>query len=96
MERFVDHLRLIDKNDKNYIGEIVKITEKIAEIFLSDEITKKNKISLEDSLEFTNMVHALAEMPKSEGMSYHKIRIKNALASLSETFIDWSISYQVS
>jgi phosphate uptake regulator len=91
LERFVDHMRLVERTDNKYLYNIQKIIDQLTHIFLSDDITK-NKIRLDAAILFASTVTKLNEIKLVDRKSYDKKRVNKALLSMSEIILDWAIT----
>jgi phosphate uptake regulator len=96
LERTVDHIIKLEKNDNHFIRKIEEII-----VFLKDNIEKldfkKNKglFDYNIAIEFAKKVKSIGNISKSDKKLYDKRRIKGLLNKISEIVIDWSITNHI-
>ncbi|MGM5482359.1 MAG: PhoU domain-containing protein [Nanobdellota archaeon] len=89
LERMVDHLIKLKKEDLGFIKQVGEVIQKLKEDIEAVDIKKKeDKLEYNDSILFLKKVKKLKHKEKE----YNKRRIKSLLLNISEVLLDWSIT----
>lgn len=94
LERMVDHLILIDEKEKNFLNTIHELMESLKDI-IEIAIDPKNKLGHEDTIKFVRKIFKAREEEIKDIQSYHRIRVKHYLGSISEVLMDWAITNEI-
>lgn len=93
LERMVDHLIRLKKEDINYTKQVEDIIQKLKEDIESLDLNKKS-----GRFDYTSGIQFLKKVKKlkyKESREYDKRRIKSLLLNVSEVMLDWSITNAV-
>ncbi|MGM5485065.1 MAG: PhoU domain-containing protein [Nanobdellota archaeon] len=88
LERLVDHLKEIPSSEEKYMDKTEKVIGHLDSLF-------GKKFDYDDVLEYTKKVNDVPYQEVKGSDSYHKVRVKAALESMSEVLMNWSISKKI-
>ncbi|MAG07981.1 hypothetical protein CMO89_00765 [Candidatus Woesearchaeota archaeon] len=90
LEEIVDHLRFVDKNEKDFLNNVLGITNKIKLI-----LENLNEFDYKQVLELTKDILRLDNITIKDVRTYDKKRVKEHLVNLSEVLLDWSVTKEL-
>ena len=94
LERTVDHLINLKKQDANFIKQIEVIIQNLKDNIENWQPTKKSGgFEYQSSIEFLKKVKKLSY--HDDKKNYDKRRIKSLLLNVSEVLLDWSITVHI-
>ncbi len=91
LERMVDHLIMLNKDDLEFIRQIGDVVQN-----LKDNIEKLDMTGKKDNFDYVDAIEFLKKVKKldyrNDKKNYDKRRIKGLLLNVSEVLLDWSIT----
>ncbi|MFT4304804.1 MAG: PhoU domain-containing protein [Candidatus Woesearchaeota archaeon] len=96
LEKLVDHFKEIKPIEKRYISIIEKAIDELDKIFSGLDNRKNFKFDYNIALNFSNLALEVPYLEVKNKQSYHKVRVKSALESISEILMNWSITEEIS
>ena len=90
LERMVDRIICLDKNDKKFLEEITKPIEILQNI--SQDTTK---LSQAQAMEFAKEVSLIKNMAVKDVRTNDMSRIKQNLTAISEVVMDWMVTLKI-
>ncbi|PIN86735.1 hypothetical protein COV19_03295 [Candidatus Woesearchaeota archaeon CG10_big_fil_rev_8_21_14_0_10_44_13] len=94
LERMVDHLINIDENEKGFLNSIHELMDSLRDV-IEIAIDQKKKLNYDDVIKFVRKVFRNKEEEVKDIQSYHKIRVKHYMGSISEVLMDWAITNEI-
>lgn len=91
LERMVDHLILIDKKEKIFLGSIAELMDSLKDV-IELAIEPEKKLDYRDVIRFVRKVFRMKDEKVIDIDSYYKIRVKHYFGSISEVLMDWAIT----
>ncbi len=93
LEHIADYLILINPKDTRFFGEIRDYIDGLKQI--TDMIYQKG-LQYKEAIRFAKRILQMKKTPVASLELYHKHQVKNALQTISEVLIDWSITNEMS
>jgi len=93
IERLVDHLLHLKKEDSSFLHAIAQRIEKLKDIM--EGIESEHTLTYEKAVEFIKSVLAIKQVKVSDLETYDKQRIRQYLIGISEVLIDWAITKEI-
>jgi len=90
LERMVDHLNRIEKNEKTYLKSVLGVIENLKEI-----VDKKVELNYNTTIKFIKKTLSVPHVEVKDIKSYDKKRIKHYLKNISEVLIDWAVTKEI-
>jgi phosphate uptake regulator len=91
LERFVDHLIILDKKETGFLNNVLDIVDTLKDIMETTLNTSKG-LDLTDALAFVKKIEAIKEPKQTEKNYADKKRMKGYMSNIAEVIIDWSIT----
>jgi phosphate uptake regulator len=96
LERLVDHFKEIPSNETKFILNLEKTIDLLDKVVTNLDNRKTVKFDYLVALEFSKKVSDISFLEVKDSLSYHKVRVKAALESISEILMNWSITEEIS
>ena len=93
IERLVDRLLHLKKEDSSFLHAIAQRIEKLKDIM--EGIESEHTLTYEKAVEFIKSVLAIKQVKVSDLETYDKQRIRQYLIGISEVLIDWAITKEI-
>jgi phosphate uptake regulator len=95
LERLVDHLKEISSSENKFINHVEKAIDFLDKIFTGLDDKKNFKFNYLLALEFSKSTSDVPFLEVKNTLTYHKVRVKAALESISEILMNWSITEEI-
>jgi phosphate uptake regulator len=95
LERLVDHFKEISPTEKKYILNVENAIDYLDKIFTGLDNRKNFKFDYNIALDFSKFASDVPYLEVKNSLSYHKVRVKAALESISEILMNWSITEEI-
>ncbi|MBN1386619.1 hypothetical protein JW968_06650 [Candidatus Woesearchaeota archaeon] len=90
LERFVDHLIVVDKSEKKLFMELKEIIETLKVLLDNFE-----KLNYTEAIGFLKKVDKTSVAQVKSIQDYHKRRIRGHLVNVAEILMDWAITKEI-
>ncbi len=92
LERMVDHLIAIPKDQTSFFRSVTEIMESLKKII---EKRSDDGLTNDTAISFIRKTRSLEDIKVKDVQTYDKRRVKDLLTSISEVLTDWVITQQV-
>jgi phosphate uptake regulator len=96
LERMVDHLIQLDKNESQILHQISDIIDYLKSLI--ENINNKKSphyLNSKNAVQFVKKVHSIKAFEVKDVRTYDKRRVRRLLLNISETVIDWAITKEL-